>query len=86
MINNFSLPLNDYDIIIGYRADDSYFSFVEAFLNNTISYQRLSEALRLGNLGTQIAIKSKKAFNQLTFLGYEEPLKINIFLLEKKEI
>ena len=71
LIENFSIPYDDYDVIKGYRADDSYFSYAEAFLNNTISCQRLAEALRLANLGEQIVIKSKKAFDSLKFLGYE---------------
>ena len=71
LIKNYSLPYSDYDFIKGYRADDSYFSFAESFLNNTISCQRLSQALRLGNLGEQIVLKSKKAFSRINFLGYE---------------
>lgn len=71
LIDNFSVPYEDFDIIIGYRADDSYFTFAESFLNNTISCQRLSQALKLGNLGEQIVIKSKKAFDELKFIGYE---------------
>ncbi len=71
LIEHFSIPHEDYDIIKGYRADDSYFSYAESFLNNTISCQKLSEALKLGNLGEQIVIKSQKAFDRLKFLGYE---------------
>lgn len=71
LIENFSIPYEDYDIVKGYRADDSYFSYAEAFLSNTISCQRLAEALRLGNLGEQIVIRSQKAFDNLKFLGYE---------------
>lgn len=71
LCEHFSLPPQDYDIIKGYRADDSYFAYAESFLNNTISVQRLSEALRLGNLGEQIVLISEKAFCHLRFLGYE---------------
>ncbi len=71
LIDNFSIPYEDYDIILGYRADDSYFSYAESFLNNTISCQRLAEALKLGNLGEQIVLKSQKAFDSLKFIGYE---------------
>lgn len=71
LIENYSLPYEEYDIIKGYRADDSYFAFAEAFLSNSISCQRLSQCLRLGNLGNQIVIKSEKAFKRLKFLGYE---------------
>ena len=71
LINHFTLPVKEYDVIKGYRADDSYFAYAESFLNNTISLQRLSEALKLGNLGEQVVLMSKKAFRQLKFLGYE---------------
>ncbi len=37
LIENFSIPYEDYDIIKRYRADDSYFSYAESFLNNSIS-------------------------------------------------
>ena len=71
LIEHFSLPVKEYDIIKGYRADDSYFAYAESFLNNTISVQRLSEALKLGNLGEQVVLMSEKAFGKLKFLGYE---------------
>ncbi len=72
LIEHYSLPTNDYDVIKGYRADDSYFAYAESFLNNGIPIQRLGEALRLGNLGEQIVLKSEKAFGQIKFLGYEK--------------
>jgi hypothetical protein len=71
LLGHFHLPTERYDVIKGYRADDSYFSFAESFLNNTISLKRLSEALRLGNLGEQVVLTSPKAFEHLKFLGYE---------------
>ena len=46
ILNNFSVDYKDYDVIIGYRADDSYFSFAQDFLNGTISYRQLSNAMR----------------------------------------
>ena len=71
LIEHFSLPVEEYDVIKGYRADDSYFAYAESFLSNIISVQRLSEALRLGNLGEQVVLMSQKSFGQLKFLGYE---------------
>lgn len=59
------------DIIIGYRADDSYFSFAEDFVNNTISLRDLSMAMQLGTLGEQFVLVSERAFRQIEFLGYE---------------
>lgn len=61
-----------YDLIKGYRADDSYFAFARAFINNQINISDLEKAMRLGKLGEQIVIKSQKAFAQLKFLGYEK--------------
>ena len=71
LIEHFSLPVKEYDIIKGYRADDSYFASAESFLNNTISVQSLSEALKLGDLGEQVVLMSEKAFEKLKFSGYE---------------
>lgn len=71
LLDNFLIPIDGFDVIIGYRADDSYFSFARAFLNNTISLKQLSYAMRLGKLGEQIVLKSEQAFSSLLFLGYE---------------
>jgi len=68
LLEHFSIPYQNYDIIRGYRADDSYFSFANSFLNNTISLQKLNEAMYLGKLGEQIVVKSKKAFSRITFI------------------
>ncbi|MCR5054884.1 MAG: DUF3990 domain-containing protein [Lachnospiraceae bacterium] len=64
---NFLPDTSDADIIIGHRADDSYFSFARAFLSNTITLQQLSTALSLGDLGRQIMLKSERAFNALLY-------------------
>ena len=68
---NFTVPYKDYDIITGYRADDSYFSFAQDFINGAISVRQLGNAMKLGNLGTQFVIKSEKAFNAIQYKGYE---------------
>ena len=69
---NFMLDYKKYDIIKGYRADDSYFSFAQDFINGTISYRQLNNAMHLGKLGIQYVLKSKEAFNRIVFDGYEE--------------
>lgn len=71
LADNFLLDISGYDIIIGYRADDSYFSFAQDFVMGAISLQKLSEAMRLGKLGEQVVLKSEKAFEKINFLGYE---------------
>lgn len=68
---NFLIDISGYDVIIGYRADDSYFSFAQDFVSGTISLGKLSEAMRLGRLGEQIVLKSKKAFERIKYIGNE---------------
>ncbi len=68
---HFLLDLAPFDVIIGYRADDSYFSFARAFVNNEISLSQLSRAMRLGKLGEQVVLKSPAAFERIRFMGYE---------------
>lgn len=64
---NFAIDYKQYDIIKGYRADDSYFSFATAFLNNTISVAQLERAMVLGKLGEQIVAISEKAIERFRF-------------------
>lgn len=67
LIDNFGVEYQKYDVIIGYRADDSYFSFAQDFLNNAVSLRKLSSAMHLGKLGMQTVLKSEQAFAQITF-------------------
>ena len=71
ILENFYVNVEEYDVIIGYRADDSYFSFAKDFINNTISVEQLTEAMRLGELGIQIVLKSKRAFDTVKYISYE---------------
>ena len=68
---HFLLDIGEYDVIIGYRADDSYFSFARAFVNNEISLEQLSRAMRLGKLGEQFVLKTSKAFETIKFVSYQ---------------
>ncbi|MBQ2986359.1 MAG: DUF3990 domain-containing protein [Tyzzerella sp.] len=64
---NFAVDYRQYDIIKGYRADDSYFSFATAFLNNTISVSQLEKAMVLGKLGEQVVAMSEKGIEAFQF-------------------
>ena len=68
---HFLIDLSPYDAVIGYRADDSYFSFARAFMSNEISLSQLSYAMRLGKLGEQFVLKSPAAFEKIRFVSYE---------------
>lgn len=72
ILQNFLPDYKSFDVIKGYRADDSYFSFAKAFLNNTISIQKLNLAMKLGKLGEQIVLKSEKSFENIVFLQAHE--------------
>ena len=67
----FNIDLTPYDLIIGYRADDSYFSFAQDFVSGAISLKKLKEAMYLGKLGDQIVLKSPEAFSRIRFLKSE---------------
>ena len=72
LLSNYSIPYHDFDLIIGYRADDSYFSFAKDFLNGSISYEQLSRAMRLGKLGKQVVLVSEESFKAIKYIGYVE--------------
>lgn len=78
IVRNFALPVDQYDVIIGYRADDSYFSFAESFVSNTLPLHGLNKALRLGKLGEQVALVSAKAFEKIQFVE-AVPVEANIY-------
>ena len=71
LVEKFGVNVNAFDIIRGYRADDSYFDYAESFINNAISVEKLAQAMKLGKLGEQIVIKSKYAFTKLKYKGFE---------------
>lgn len=69
--NNFLIDLSSYDVVIGYRADDSYFSYAKSFIDNSIPLRILSKALVLGKLGKQVALISDKAFSHIKYIRSE---------------
>jgi len=68
IIEHFGINVEEYDVIVGYRADDSYFSFADAFVSNSLPLRSLNKALRLGKLGEQVALISEKAFGKLKYI------------------
>jgi len=70
LIDNYHIDLEGFDCIAGYRADDSYFRYAQDFISGTLSIERLSQAIRLGDLGKQFMVRSPCAFDALRFKGY----------------
>ena len=71
ILSRFMPDTKDVDVMIGYRADDSYFSFAEDFVNNTISLRDLNLAMQLGTLGEQVVLLSERSFGQIEFVEHE---------------
>ncbi len=69
LTKNFTIDLAGADIVRGYRADDSYFTYAQDFVNGQISVNQLAEAMKLGDLGEQVMIRSPKAFSALKYIG-----------------
>lgn len=71
IIDNFAIDTAEYDIVTGYRADDSYFRYAESFVENGLSLRSLNKALHLGKLGEQTVLVSKKAYERIKFIDAE---------------
>lgn len=66
ILGSFLPDYKSYDVIRGYRADDSYFSYARDFISNTLSLADLKRAMMLGKLGEQVVLKSERAFGAIT--------------------
>ena len=73
---NFPVDMSEVDVMVGYRADDNYFSFARGFLSGMLSYQQLQRAIRLGGLGMQFVLKSERAFERIKFTGNEKAFRV----------
>lgn len=84
LAENFMIDTAEYDVIIGYRADDSYFSFAQDFVAGAISYRQLGDAMRLGKLGEQVVLMSEKAFGRIKYIS-NSPADASVYYKKKKE-
>ncbi len=69
--DHYLIDVSLYDVIIGYRADDSYFHFPESFVRSENTLESLNEIFKAGELGKQYVIVSKRAFNLIKFVDYQ---------------
>ena len=70
LVQMYKIDSDDYDIIKGYRADDSYTQVIEAFLTNQIHVTEVERLFYKGSLGNQIFLKSKKSFEQIKWKDF----------------
>ena len=72
LAEKYLINVRDYDVVIGYRADDSYFRFPEAFVRSEITLESLNRIFQAGELGKQYVLISERAFRLINFLDYQE--------------
>ena len=75
---NYYINVDEYDVIIGFRADDAYFRFPLDFVRGNITLSQLEYAYFLGDLGTQYVLISERAIKRLKY--------VKSFLSEEKYI
>lgn len=67
LVEKYAVDLSKADVVIGYRADDSYMDILEWFLDDKIDINEAQRLFEKGNLGIQYFIKSKEAFERIVF-------------------
>ena len=70
--DKYLIDVTSFDVVIGYRADDSYFRFPEAFVRSEITIESLNKIFQAGDLGKQYVLISKKTFDLIHFEDYQE--------------
>lgn len=66
LIEKYYKPeIKNYDVIVGYRADDSFFSFAKRAIKGEVDICLLDGIMHSGELGYQIFLQSEKAFKAL---------------------
>ena len=71
-IGKYCLDVDTFDVIIGYRANDSYLAIAKQFARGEIGVNILGRLLRLGSFGTQVCIKSRLAYTHLNYMDLYE--------------
>jgi len=69
-VQKFGIDTSGYDVIKGYRANDSFFTYVRDFLLVGLSKEKLIEAMHFGDLGIQICLKTLKAYDTVKYVAY----------------
>ena len=64
-VQKYGLDTVGFDVIKGWRADASYFFIAKEFVRDNVDIDILERLLRLGDLGIQYCIKSKKVYSKL---------------------
>ena len=66
-LEQYYINVAEYDVVIGYRADDAYFRFPIQFISNDLAFEDLESIYLSGNLGVQYAFMSERAIKLLKY-------------------
>ena len=66
--DNYYIDVSDYDVVIGFRADDAYFRFPLDFIRGNLTIEQLEYAYKLGKLGVQYVLISEKSISKLHYV------------------
>jgi len=69
-VEKYVIDVNGYDIIMGIRANDRFYSYMRAFIIGAITNEAVAKLFGLGNWGVQICLKSELAFTKIKFTDY----------------
>jgi len=64
-VQKYRVDVSDADVIVGWRADASYFYIVKAFVRGDVDVDCLPQLLKLGGFGVQYVVKSQAAYDRL---------------------
>ena len=73
-VGKYDVDISSYDIIKGIRANDRFYSYMRAFITGVITKEAVERLAGLGDWGTQICLKSERAFENMKFTGYTAAL------------
>ena len=71
-VRKYAEAVEDADVIVGWRADASYFYIVKMFVRDEVGVECMPELLHLGGFGLQYVLKSSKAYSHLKIAGAVE--------------
>ena len=71
-LKQFAVDVEEYDVVIAYRADDAYFRFPMMFLNSDLTIETTEKIYMLGDLGIQYVLISEKAISKIKYISSED--------------
>ena len=84
---SFPVDYQSCDYISGYRADNVNFTLAQLFLNGQLSFQELRHYLTSEGHCRQYVIKSNRAFERISYVGYTAAYSEDIYpMADLKEI